>query len=90
MLITVSVIRLALRPARPISVHCLRASLLEKDNKILRHIGYHQSNEWSFCANETLTPINRLVPHLGNIVGSVLSADVFSRYTYFGKIKRSY
>ena len=90
MLIMVSVVRLGLRPARPISVHCLRASLLEKDNKILRHIGYHQSNECNYCANETLTPNNRLVPHLGNIVGSVLSADVFSRYTYFGKIKRSY
>lgn len=25
------------------------------------------------------------VPHLGNIVGSVLSADVFSRYAHFDK-----
>ena len=57
MLIMVCVVRLDLRPARPISVHCLGASLLEKDYKILRHIGYHQSNEWTFCANETLTPI---------------------------------
>ena len=86
MLIMVCVFRFGLRPARPISVHCPRASLLEKDNKVLRHIGFHQSNEWKSFANETLTPNNRLVPHLGNIVGSVLSADVFSRYIYFGKI----
>ncbi len=27
------------------------------------------------------------VPHLGNIVGSVLSADVFSRYLHFCELK---
>ena len=86
MLIMVCVLQLGLRPARPISVHRLRTSLLEKKIYILRHIRYHQSNKWNLFANETLTPINRLVPHLGNIVGSVLSADVFSRYTYFGRI----
>ena len=46
MLIMVCVVRLGLRPARPMSVHCLGAILLEKDNKILWHIGDHQSNEW--------------------------------------------
>ena len=45
MLIMVCVFRLGLRPARPISVHFPRASLLEKDNKISRHIGSHQYME---------------------------------------------
>lgn len=35
--------------------------------------------------NQTLTLKIYQVPHLGNIVGSVLSADVFSRYALFFK-----